>query len=323
MATFMQGSQFSTALTLKSPRPLDSRGSANTIEEVLTQYPVSCRYLGMKVFVETENKYYVFSKHQLPDGTMSTGLTDDDFRPFESQIDVDNVLSDTSQNPVENRIITGQLNTLQKKLVIGENMDETPVEDSELPISSGGVAKALAGLRGAMNYKGFYGTYADALLITDMVQGDWITISADETHNGQKSKYIYSTEDGWVYNGEVAETQVEIDDSSISESEVWSSEKVNEEIMKQHQPYQAGIPLVAGEMYIESHSLYRCLVDVSSDENLAFTLLPDGTMELVIGNGDIKQCEYDEPSETLYLNKLTMDSIEYNESTQTINIFET
>lgn len=323
MATFMQGAQLSSGFTLKSPRPLDSRGASNTIEEVLTQYPVSCRYLGMKVFVETENKYFVFSKHQLPDGTMSTGLTDDDFRPFESQIDVDNVLSDTSQNPVENRIITGQLNTLQKKLVVGENMDETPVEDSELPISSGGVAKALAGLRGAMNYKGFYGTYADALLITDMVQGDWITISADETHNGQKSKYIYSTEDGWVYNGEVAETQVEIDDSSISESEVWSSEKVNEEIMKQHQPYQAGIPLVAGEMYIESHSLYRCLVDVSSDENLAFTLLPDGTMELVIGNGDIKQCEYDEPSETLYLNKLTMDSIEYNESTQTINIFET
>ena len=323
MATFMKGAQLSSGFILKSPRPIDTRDAANTIEEVLTQYPASCRYLGMKVFVETENKYYVFSKHQLPDGTMSTGLTDDDFRPFESQIDVDNVLSDTSQNPVENRIITGQLNTLQKKLVIGENMDETPVEDSELPISSGGVAKALAGLRGAMNYKGFYGTYADALLITDMVQGDWITISADETHNGQKSKYIYSTEDGWVYNGEVAETQVEIDDSSISESEVWSSKKTNEEILKQHQSYQAGIPLVAGEMYIESHSLYRCLVDVSSDENLAFTLLPDGTMELVIGNGDIKQCEYDEPSETLYLNKLTMDSIEYNESTQTINIFET
>lgn len=323
MAKFLTGAQVSSPFTLKAPYGLDSRSTANTIEEVLTQYPASCRYLGMKVFVETENKYYVFSKHQLPDGTMSTGLTDDDFRPFESQIDVDNVLSDTSQNPVENRIITGQLNTLQKKLVVGENMDETPVEDSELPISSGGVAKALAGLRGAMNYKGFYGTYADALLITDMVQGDWITISADETHNGQKSKYIYSTEDGWVYNGEVAETQVEIDDSSISESEVWSSEKVNEEIMKQHQPYQAGIPLVAGEMYIESHSLYRCLVDVSSDENLAFTLLPDGTMELVIGNGDIKQCEYDEPSETLYLNKLTMDSIEYNESAQTINIFET
>ena len=118
-------------------------------------------------------------------------------------------------------------------------------------------------------------------------------------------------------------TEVQINDDGISNSEVWSSEKTNEEIMKQHQPYQAGIPLVAGEMYIESHSLYRCLVDVSSDENLAFTLLPDGTMELVIGNGDIKQCEYDEASETLYLNKLTMDSIEYNESTQTINIFET
>lgn len=323
MAKFLVGSQVSAPMSLKAPYGLDSRSTANTIEEVLTQYPASCRYLGMKVFVETENKYYVFSKHQLPDGTMSTGLEDDDFRPFESQIDVDNVLSDTSQNPVENRIITGQLNTLQKKLVVGENMDETPVEDSELPISSGGVAKALAGLRGAMNYKGFYGTYADALLITDMVQGDWITISADETHNGQKSKYIYSTEDGWVYNGEVAETQVEIDDSSISESEVWSSEKVNEEIMKQHQPYQAGIPLVMGEMYVESHSLYKCLVDIPAEENLAFSLLPEDTMELVVGNGDIKQCEYDEVSETLILNKLTMDEITYNESTQVLNIFQT
>ena len=149
MATFMQGSQFSTALTLKSPRPLDSRGSANTIEEVLTEYPTSCRYLGMKVFVETENKYYVFSKHQLPDGTMSTGLTDDDFQPLEANgsIEIDGVLSNVSKNPVENRVIYAHMDSLQKKLVVGENMDETPTEGSQSPISSDGVAKAISGLR--------------------------------------------------------------------------------------------------------------------------------------------------------------------------------
>lgn len=327
MATFMQGSQFSTALTLKSPRPLDSRGSANTIEEVLTQYPASCRYLGMKVFVETENKYYVFSKHQLPDGTMSTGLTDDDFRPFESQIDVDNVLSDTSQNPVENRIITGQLNTLQKKLVVGENMDNVPTEDSELPISSGAVHKAISGLKGELLYRGYYENYASLSLIVGAVPNNFVTVESDETKNGQKTRYVYGELDdgtlGWVFDGYLGSTEVQINDEAISEGSVWSSEKVNEEIMKQHQPYQAGIPLVAGEMYIESHSLYKCLVDIPAEENLAFSLLPEDTMELVVGNGDIKQCEYDEASETLILNKLTMDEITYNESTQVLSIFQT
>ena len=328
MAKFLTGAQISAPFTLKAPYAVDSRSTANTIEEVLTQYPVSCRYLGMKVFVETENKYYVFSKHQLPDGTMSTGLTDDDFRPFESQIDVDNVLSDTSQNPVENRIITGQLNTLQKKLVVGENLDDELSEESENPITAKGVYNALKSVRGELTYRGYYPDRASLDTITGAVVNDFVTVESDEDFGNQKTKYIYGTVDdegnlGWVFSGYLGSTEVQINDDGISNSEVWSSEKVNEEIMKQHQPYQAGIPLVAGEMYIESHSLYRCLVDVSSDENLAFTLLPDGTMELVIGNGDIKQCEYDEPSETLYLNKLTMDSIEYNESTQTINIFET
>lgn len=328
MATFMQGAQLSSGFILKSPRPIDTRDAANTIEEVLTQYPASCRYLGMKVFIETENKYYVFSKHQLPDGTMSTGLTDDDFRPFESQIDVDNVLSDTSQNPVENRIITGQLNTLQKKLVVGENLDDELSEESENPITAKGVYNALKSVRGELTYRGYLPDYDSISTITGAMPNDFVTIESDENFGGQKTKYIYGTIDdegnlGWVFGGYLGSTEVQINDDGISNSEVWSSKKTNEEILKQHQSYQAGIPLVAGEMYIESHSLYRCLVDVSSDDNLAFTLLPDGTMELVIGNGDIKQCEYDEPSETLYLNKLTMDSIEYNESTQTINIFET
>ena len=328
MASFLTGAQISAPMTLKAPYGIDSRSTANTVEEVLTQYPASCRYLGMKVFIEAENKFYIFSKHDLGDGTTTTGLTDDDFRPYESQIDVDNVLSDTSQNPVEIRIITGQLNTLQKKLVVGENLDDELSEESENPITAKGVYNALKSVRGELTYRGYYPDRASLDAITGVVVNDFVTVESDEDFGNQKTKYIYGTIDdegnlGWVFGGYLGSTEVQINDDGISNSEVWSSEKVNEEIMKQHQSYQAGISLVAGEMYIESHSLYRCLVDVSSDENLAFTLLPDGTMELVIGNGDIKQCEYDEPTETLYLNKLTMDSIEYNEATQTINIFET
>lgn len=328
MATFMQGAQLSSGFILKSPRPIDTRDAANTIEEVLTQYPVSCRYLGMKVFVETENKYYVFSKHQLPDGTMSTGLTDDDFRPFESQIDVDNVLSDTSQNPVENCIITGQLNTLQKKLVIGENLDDELSEESENPITAKGVYNALKSVRGELTYRGYLPDYDSISTITGAMPNDFVTIESDENFGGQKTKYIYGTIDdegnlGWVFGGYLGSTEVQINDDGISNSEVWSSKKVSNEIEKQHQPYQAGIPLVMGEMYVESHSLYKCLVDIPAEENLAFSLLPEDTMELVVGNGDIKQCEYDEVSETLILNKLTMDEITYNESTQVLNIFQT
>lgn len=328
MASFLTGAQISAPMTLKAPYGLDSRSTANTVEEVLTQYPASCRYLGMKVFVETENKYYVFSKHQLPDGTMSTGLEDDDFRPFESQIDVDNVLSDTSQNPVENRIITGQLNTLQKKLVVGENLDDELSEESENPITAKGVYNALKSVRGELTYRGYLPDYDSISTITGAMPNDFVTIESDENFGGQKTKYIYGTIDdegnlGWVFGGYLGSTEVQINDDGISNSEVWSSTKVSNEIEKQHQPYQAGIPLVMGEMYVESHSLYKCLVDIPAEENLAFSLLPEDTMELVVGNGDIKQCEYDEVSETLILNKLTMDEITYNESTQVLNIFQT
>ncbi len=324
MASFLTGAQISAPMTLKAPYGIDSRSTANTVEEVLTQYPVSCRYLGMKVFVEAENKFYIFSKHELDDGTMSTGLTDEDFQPFDpgSKIDIDSVLSETSENPVQNKVVTAQLETRQKKLVIGENLENSVVLDSENPITSGAVASALEGLRGQLNYKGYYATYEEMSNVIDAVLNDWCTVGSDETHDGQKSKYIY---DGtqWVYNGEVAEAQVELDDTTISDSNAWSSKKINETIDKQHQSYQAGIPLVMGEMYVESHSLYRCTTDIASEDNLAFGLLPDGTMELVVGNGDIKQCEYDEHAETLLLYKLTTDSIEYNETTMTLNIFET
>lgn len=330
MASFQIGSEIAAPLSLTAPFPVDARNVANSVEQVLTEYPSSCRYLGLKIWIENENKLYVFSKHTLSDGTESTGLTDDDFQPFESggkSVVVDPVLSLTSTNAIQNKVVSAQFELKQDKLVLGENLDEEIAEDSDNPISSSAVYKAVRGLKGELLYRGYYQNYAALSEITGVVPNDFVTVESDETKDGKKTKYIYGSLDdgtlGWIFDGYLGETDVQINDDGISNSEVWSSKKTNEEIMKQHQPYQAGIPLVAGEMYIESNALYRCLVDVSSDENLAFALLPDGTMELVIGNGDIKQCEYDEVSETLILNKLTMDEITYNESTQVLNIFQT
>lgn len=330
MASFQIGSEIAAPLSLTAPFPVDARNVANSVEQVLTEYPSSCRYLGLKIWIENENKLYVFSKHILSDGTESTGLTDDDFQPFESggkSVVVDPVLSLTSTNAIQNKVVSAQFKLKQDKLVLGENLDKEIEEDSDNPISSSAVYKAVRGLKGELLYRGYYKNYASLSEITGVVPNDFVTVENDETKDGKKTKYIYGSLDdgtlGWIFDGYLGSTEVQINDDGISNSEVWSSKKTNEEIMKQHQPYQAGIPLVAGEMYIESNALYRCLVDVSSDENLAFALLPDGTMELVIGNGDIKQCEYDEVSETLILNKLTMDEITYNESTQVLNIFQT
>lgn len=308
MAKFLVGSQVSAPLSLKAPYGLDSRSTANTIEEVLTQYPVSCRYLGMKVFVETENKYYVFSKHQLPDGTMSTGLEDDDFRPFESDasISVDDELSEFSKNPVENRIVKASLGLKQDALVAGENMDTAPILDSEKPITSGAVATALEGLRGQLNYKGYYATYEEMSLVIDAVLNDWCTVGSDETHDGQKSKYIY---DGtqWVYNGEVAETQVEINDTDeVTVDEVWSSKYTKEKIDSIYKNYEVGKTIVGGDKYIYSYSIYEALVDIPADENLAWD---ETKFELLVGLNTKNVYAEDD---TLYIAKMINTKLEVN-----------
>lgn len=308
MAKFLVGSQVSAPLSLKAPYGLDSRSTANTIEEVLTQYPVSCRYLGMKVFVETENKYYVFSKHQLPDGTMSTGLEDDDFRPFESDasISVDDELSEFSKNPVENRIVKASLGLKQDTLVAGENMDTAPTLDSEKPITSGAVATALEGLRGQLNYKGYYATYEEMSLVIDAVLNDWCTVGSDETHDGQKSKYIY---DGtqWVYNGEVAETEVEINDTDeVTVDAVWSNKYTKEKIDAIYKNYEPATTIVGGEKYIYSYSIYEALVDIPADENLAWD---DTKFELLVGLNTKNVYAEDD---TLYIAKMINTKLEVN-----------
>lgn len=329
MASFQIGSEIAAPLSLTAPFPVDARNVANSVEQVLTEYPSSCRYLGLKIWIENENKLYVFSKHILSDGTESTGLTDDDFQPFESggkSVVVDPVLSLTSTNAIQNKVVSAQFKLKQDKLVLGENLDEEIAEDSDNPISSSAVYKAVRGLKGELLYRGYYQNYAALSEITGVVPNDFVTVESDETKDGKKTKYIYGSLDdgtlGWIFDGYLGETDVQIDDLSVSQGAVWSSFKTKETIDKQYQLYSPAISLKKGEYYIENHALYKCLQDISAEQNTGFTFLPDGTMELVIGNGEIKQCEYDEPSETLFMNKLTMDMVEYSEDTMTLNIFE-
>lgn len=230
MANFLQGSEIAQGLAFKAPFPVDTREVATSVEQVLTEYPVSCRYLGMKIWIEDENKFYVFSKHTV-DGVESSGLEDSDFQPFETSnsIEVDSVLSDISVNPVQNKIIKANLDLKQPKLVVDENLDSLPAQDSENPITSGAVYHALDGMRGQLNYKGFYATIDEMNAVTDAIMNDWCTVANDTDHNNQKSKYIY---DGiqWVYNGQVSESNVSIDDENISNSTVHSSKKAKEDL---------------------------------------------------------------------------------------------
>lgn len=230
MASFRTGSEIAAPLNLTAPFPVDARDSADTVEQVLTEYPASCRYLGMRIWIESENKLYVFSKHTVG-GVESTGLEDSDFQPFESNgtIEVDSVLSDTSTNPVQNKVVKANLDLKQPKLVVDENLDSSPIQYSENPITSGGVYHSLEGMRGQLNYKGFYATIDEMNAVSDAIMNDWCTVASDTNHDNQKSKYIY---DGtqWVYNGQVSEASISIDDENISNSTVHSSKKAKEDL---------------------------------------------------------------------------------------------
>ena len=81
MANFGVGNSVPFSLVQSAGFSLDALATANTISEVLSA-DKGIRYLGMMVFIEDENTYYYFSKHQKTDGSISTGLEDSDFQPF-------------------------------------------------------------------------------------------------------------------------------------------------------------------------------------------------------------------------------------------------
>lgn len=309
MASFQIGSEIAAPLSLTAPFPVDARNVANSVEQVLTEYPSSCRYLGLKIWIENENKLYVFSKHTLSDGTESTGLTDDDFQPFNvgKDIAIDSTLSENSKNPVENRAVKSALDLKQPKLVVDENMDSTVVEDSINPITSGGVYKAISGLRGQLNYKGFYSSYAEMIAVTDAVLNDWCT-TVDETHEGQKSKYIYNGTE-WIYNGEVSEASVQIDDVNVSSDKVWSSKNTKEKIDEIYQEYKPSTTIIGGKKYIHAYSIYEAKVDIPAEENITWD---ESKFDLVVGlNSKNVYVE----GNTLFISKIVNTKCEVSDDT--------
>lgn len=308
MASFQIGSEIAAPLSLTAPFPVDARNVANSVKQVLTEYPSSCRYLGLKIWIENENKLYVFSKHTLSDGTESTGLTDDDFQPFNvgKDVTIDSTLSENSKNPVENRAVKSALDLKQPKLVIDENMDDTVVEDSINPITSGGVYKAISGLRGQLNYKGFYSSYAEMIAVTDAVLNDWCT-TVDETHEGQKSKYIYNGT--WIYSGEVSEASVQIDDASVSSDKVWSSKNTKEKIDEIYQEYKPSTTIIGGKKYIHAYSIYEAKADIPAEENITWD---ESKFNLVVGlNSKNVYVEGD----TLFISKIVNTKCEVSDDT--------
>lgn len=315
MASFQIGSEIAAPLSLTAPFPVDARNVANSVKQVLTEYPSSCRYLGLKIWIENENKLYVFSKHTLSDGTESTGLTDDDFQPFNvgKDVTIDSTLSENSKNPVENRAVKSALDLKQPKLVVDENMDSSPVEDSKFPITSGAVYSALSNLRGDLSYVGLFENLNDeSLLALSPLANDWITILADETHDNKKCKYIYTITDGvgnWEYAGELSEASVQIDDVNVSSDKVWSSKNTKEKIDEIYQEYKSSTAIIGGKKYIHAYSIYEAKVDIPAEENITWD---ESKFDLVVGlNSKNVYVE----GNTLFISKIVNTKCEVSDDT--------
>lgn len=119
-------------------------------------------------------------------------------------IDVDSAMSTTSENPVQNKVVTGAIN----KRVPNYNespsgWDTAPTQNSTKPITSGGVYDALQGVGANDN---FLGTIAEWEALTDSEKEQYKTVDLTDDFNGiaidavptQNSSNVVSS--GGVYN---------------------------------------------------------------------------------------------------------------------------
>ena len=115
---------FPGGFRLLSDKPLDARYTGETLTFLESIEEAGAAYPGLKVFIESENSFYVYKK----DGNGSYK-----FRKETSQggsFKVDDKLSDTSTNPVENRVITNALNE-KGKTTVTVNSEEVDVFDAD------------------------------------------------------------------------------------------------------------------------------------------------------------------------------------------------
>lgn len=97
-------------------------------------------------------------------------------------IDVDSALSTTSENPVQNKVITGALNKRVATYNEAPNSwDTTPTQNSTKPLTSGGVYDALQGVGANDN---FLGTIAEWEALTDSEKEQYKTVDLTDDFNG-------------------------------------------------------------------------------------------------------------------------------------------
>ena len=86
MAYLMNGNKVSMPLANFANLPLDAKTVADSVSQALdtTILPMTARYVGLMIFCEAENNYYVFSKHDdgTGTGTLTSGILNSDFQPF-------------------------------------------------------------------------------------------------------------------------------------------------------------------------------------------------------------------------------------------------
>lgn len=86
MAYFMNGNKVSMPLANFANLPIDAKTVADSVSQALdtTILPMTARYVGLMIFCEAENNYYVFSKHDdgTGTGTLTSGILNSDFQPF-------------------------------------------------------------------------------------------------------------------------------------------------------------------------------------------------------------------------------------------------
>ena len=84
MAYLMNGNKVSMPLANFANLPLDAKTVADSVSQALdtTILPMTARYVGLMIFCEAENNYYVFSKHDdgTGTGTLTSGILNSDFQ---------------------------------------------------------------------------------------------------------------------------------------------------------------------------------------------------------------------------------------------------
>lgn len=84
---------------------------------------------------------------------------------------------------------------------------------------------------GSAIYVGYFETYSAMQAYTGWYDNCWCTVASDETHDGNKSKYIYSG-GSFIYSGNIAEDSILINDLSDATNVVWSGRKLTDEFDK-------------------------------------------------------------------------------------------